>query len=146
MRTPSPLPGIASTHLFLLADPILQSSLTIPLPSDESVESLSPSELLLLQFNSRCTSVSLASAAAERFLALSHAAHDRVRLEPAIALLAVQECRVERSDGRNDWREKDDGMILRVEEDGVSVVRREEDKRALLRSDAGDIQSFVCAL
>ncbi|GJN93289.1 hypothetical protein Rhopal_006336-T1 [Rhodotorula paludigena] len=124
-------------------DPILQSSLTFPLPSDESVESLSSSELLLLQFNSRCTSVSLASAAAERFLALAHTAHDRVRLEPAVALLAVQECRVERSDRRNEWREKDDGMILRVEEDGVSVVKREEDKRALLRFDAGDIQSFV---
>ncbi|GAA6004470.1 uncharacterized protein JCM10292_007086 [Rhodotorula paludigena] len=124
-------------------DPILQSSLTFPLPSDESVESLSPSELLLLQFNSRCTSVSLASAAAERFLALAHTAHDRVRLDPAVALLAVQECRVERGGGRKEWLEKDKGMILRVEEDGVSVVRREEDKRALLRFKAGDIQNFV---
>ncbi|GAA6004451.1 uncharacterized protein JCM10292_007076 [Rhodotorula paludigena] len=122
-------------------DPILQSSLTFF--SDESVESLSPSELLLLQFNSRRTSVSLASAAAERFLALSHAAHDRVRLEPAVALLAVQKCRSERGGGGKEWREKAKGVILRVEEDGVSVVRREEDKRALLRFNAGDIQNFV---
>lgn len=115
--------------------------LNFPIPADLSV--LSATQLLLLQFNPRCTThADVAQAAALFFRRADEAkaaALAPVSHEPkALATLELQRYWVEWEGGE---RSEAGGLALRVEDGGLTVARADE---RLFTLEAGHMNSLSC--